>query len=117
MSAERQIYPGLKTIRIIIKVSSLVFGLTLAFIAIWAVQLGIDNNPSFGPRRFGMLFLGIGFMLWAVWDWIGPKLTGVFANGWLAFNIFSFIFVNMPDHNLCQTFFSIFFSPFLAIFS
>jgi hypothetical protein len=72
-------------IRILLKLGSLFLGVTLAGLAIWAYQLGIDHNPAFGPKRIGLLLIGIGFLLWSIWDWIGPRWTATNTAVWRAF--------------------------------
>jgi len=60
-------------------------------VAIWAYQLGIDNNQTMGPKRIGMLLVGLGFMLWAVWDWINPGLKRALVSACLTFNRLSLV--------------------------
>ena len=86
MQSDPQQRSYMPIIRILIKVGSLLWGLVLAGVAIWAYQLGIDNNPEFGLKRLGLLLLGIVFVLWGIWDWIGPKLAAVMAGIWQAFS-------------------------------
>lgn len=91
MSSDSRKLSGLRIIRILVKICSLLSGLVLAGVAIWAYQLGIDNNPTIGPKRFGMFLVGLGFILWAAWDWIKPGLKSALVSVCYSFNRISLV--------------------------
>ena len=44
--------------------------ISLITLALFAFQLGIDNNPAWGSRRIGILLAGGSLFFWAAWDQI-----------------------------------------------
>ncbi len=47
-------------------------GLALAAAAVFAVQLGLDNDPGWGLRRYALLGAGLSLLGWVVWDQFEP---------------------------------------------
>jgi hypothetical protein len=68
--------------QLLIKRIALLIGAALIGFAISAYWLGIDHNPSWGPRRFGILVVGIYLIIWGIWECIYPSLHSIAKDGW-----------------------------------
>jgi hypothetical protein len=54
-------------------------GLGMIVVAAFAFQLGLDNNPEWGPRRFQIAGLGAFVILWGLFYWLSPPISRVFS--------------------------------------
>lgn len=61
--------------RSILKTIVSIFAVGLIFIAIFAIQLGIDNDPGWGRGRYLLFGLGLLMLGWVGWDRIEPGVT------------------------------------------
>jgi hypothetical protein len=55
-------------------------GLGVILLSLFAFQLGLDNDPGWGPRRIQLIVLGLGVILFGSLYWITPRVTQ--ALGW-----------------------------------
>ncbi|MCG2785074.1 MAG: hypothetical protein L6461_08210 [Anaerolineae bacterium] len=52
-------------------------GIGMIVVAFFAFQLGLDNNPEWGPRRFQIAGLGAFVILWGLMYWISPSISRI----------------------------------------
>lgn len=50
-------------------------GIGLILLALFAFQLGLDNDPSWGPRRTQLLLAGLAVAVFGGFHWISPYLS------------------------------------------
>lgn len=62
--------------KIFIRFILIAIGIAMILISIFAYQLGLDNNPTPGPRRIQLILLGVATILFASLYWITPRIVG-----------------------------------------
>ena len=61
--------------KVFIRLIVIVSGLGMILLALFAFQLGLDNDPGWGPRRFQILGAGIVIILFGALYWITPVFS------------------------------------------
>lgn len=54
-------------------------GIGMIVVAVFAFQLGLDNNPEWGPKRFQIVGLGAFVILWGLFYWLSPLISRIFS--------------------------------------
>lgn len=62
--------------KVVIRLCLIAIGIILIFLAIFAYQLGLDNDPGWGTFRIQLFIIGLGIILFGSLYWITPKLVG-----------------------------------------
>lgn len=52
-------------------------GIGMIVVAAFAFQLGLDNNPEWGPKRFQIVGLGAFVILWGLFYWLSPLISRI----------------------------------------
>jgi hypothetical protein len=66
--------------KILIRLLIITAGLGVILLSLFAFQLGLDNDPGWGPRRIQLIVLGLVIILFGSLYWITPQLANAF--GW-----------------------------------
>jgi hypothetical protein len=66
--------------KIVIRLLIIAAGLGVILLSLFAFQLGLDNDPGWGPRRVQLIAIGLMIILFGCLYWITPQLARVF--GW-----------------------------------
>jgi len=74
-----------------IRLTIVAVGLSILLISLFAFQLGLDNDPGWGARRFNLLILGFFVFLFGVSYWIVPILVSRCADITISLSQFSVI--------------------------
>jgi hypothetical protein len=61
--------------RVLIRIVVIAGGAGILLLSLFAYQLGLDNDPGWGPRRFQILAAGLITILFGALYWITPALT------------------------------------------
>jgi len=62
--------------KVVIRLLVIAGGIGIILLSLFAFELGLDNDPGWGPRRTQLLLIGLGIILFASLYWITPKLVG-----------------------------------------
>jgi hypothetical protein len=54
-------------------------GIGMIVVAAFAFQLGLDNNPEWGPKRFQIAGLGAFVVFWGFFYWLSPLVSRIFS--------------------------------------
>lgn len=66
--------------KIILRLFLILIGTGFITASVFAFQLGLDNNVTWGPRRFQMIGVGLFLILFAVSYWFFPWFVGRFGH-------------------------------------
>jgi hypothetical protein len=66
--------------KILIRLLIIAAGLGVILLSLFAFQLGLDNDPGWGPRRIQLIVVGLVIILFGCLYWITPQIAGSF--GW-----------------------------------
>jgi hypothetical protein len=61
--------------KVLIRLVIIAGGLGIILLSIFAYQLGLDNDPGWGPRRFQILAAGLAIILFGSLYWITPAIS------------------------------------------
>lgn len=61
--------------KVLIRLVVIAGGVGVLLLSLFAFQLGLDNDPGWGPRRFQILAAGIALILFGALYWITPVVT------------------------------------------
>jgi hypothetical protein len=62
--------------KVIIRLIVIAGGIGVILLSLFAVQLGLDNDPGWGPRRTQLIVIGLGIILFGCLYWITPRIVG-----------------------------------------
>lgn len=65
--------------KIVLRLPIICLGILMILVAVFAFQIGIDNNPEWGPKRFQIAGLGALFILLGFFYWLFPAISQVFS--------------------------------------
>lgn len=61
--------------KVFIRLLILAGGIGIILLSLFAFQLGLDNDPGWGPRRVQLIALGLGIILFGSLYWITPAIS------------------------------------------
>ena len=61
--------------KVLIRLVVIAGGVGILLLSLFAYQLGLDNDPGWGPRRFQILAVGIAVILFGSLYWITPAIS------------------------------------------
>jgi hypothetical protein len=61
--------------KVVIRLVVIVGGIGIIILSLFAYQLGLDNDPGWGPRRFQILAAGLAIILFGALYWITPAIS------------------------------------------
>src|ERR1043165_4576700 len=61
--------------KVLIRLIVITGGVGVILLSLLAVQLGLDNDPGWGPRRLQILSAGIAIVLFGALYWITPAVS------------------------------------------
>lgn len=61
--------------KVLIRLVIIAGGLEIILLSLFAYQLGLDNDPGWGPRRFQLLAAGLAIILFGALYWITPAIS------------------------------------------
>lgn len=62
--------------KVIIRLIVIAGGIAIILLSLFAFQLGLDNDPGWGPRRTQLMIIGLGIILFGCLYWITPLIVG-----------------------------------------
>lgn len=65
--------------RVLIRLIVIAGGAGIILLSLFAFQLGLDNDPGWGPRRYQILGAGLAFVLFGALYWITPVVSRWFG--------------------------------------
>jgi hypothetical protein len=64
--------------KVLIRIVVIAGGVGILLLSLFAYQLGLDNDPGWGPRRFQILAAGLAVIVFGSLYWITPAVTHLF---------------------------------------
>lgn len=61
--------------KVLIRIPIILGGMGVILISIFAFQLGLDNDPGWGPRRIQLIAVGLAIILFGLLLWITPVIS------------------------------------------
>lgn len=65
--------------KVIIRLLVIAGGIGIILLSLFAFQLGLDNDPGWGPRRIQLIVIGLAIILFGSLYWITPKVAQAFS--------------------------------------
>lgn len=65
--------------KVFIRLMVIAGGVGIILLSLFAFQLGLDNDPGWGPRRIQLIVMGLGIILFGSLYWITPRVGQAFS--------------------------------------